>query len=96
MVHGEIAQNRSAGAGTAKIYTPKYDSIVTRQFCNFTKEALPATAVDATGRVWLLLSVWSECHEMRISGAHYLRVQLLCCCQRENKTSRVAILFLNL
>ena len=30
MVHSEIAQNRSAGAGTANIYKP----IVTRKFCN--------------------------------------------------------------
>ena len=74
----------------------KIDSIVTRQFCNCTKEALRATLVDATGTVRLSLSVWSECREMRISGAHYLRVQLLCCCQRESKTSSVAKLFLSL
>ena len=58
----------------------KYDSIVTRQFCNCTKEALRATLVDATGTVRLLLSVWSECREMRISGPRYLRAELLCCC----------------
>ena len=80
------------GAGTAK----QYDSIVTRQFCNCTKEALRATLVDATGTVRLSLSVWSECREMRMSGAHYLRVQLLCCCQRESKTSSVPKLFLSL
>ena len=39
MVHSEIAQNRSAGAGTAK----KYDAIVTRQFCECAKEALRIT-----------------------------------------------------
>ena len=33
---------------------------------------------------------------MRIGGAHYLRVQLLCCRQRENKTSSVAKLFMSL
>ena len=91
MVHSEIAQNRSAGAGTAK----KYNAIVTTQFCNYTKEALRATAVDATGTVRLLLSVWSECREMRVSGAHYLRVQLLCCCQRGSKTSSVEKMFLS-
>ena len=74
----------------------KNDSIVTRQFCNCTKEALRATLVDATGTVRLSLSVWSECREMRMSGAHYLRVQLLCCCQRESKTNSVAKLFLSL
>ena len=92
MVHREIAQNRSAGAGTAK----QYNAIVTRQFSNCTKEALRATPVDAIGTVRLLLAVWSECREMWISGAHYLRVQLLCCCQCENKTSSVAKLFLSL
>ena len=74
-----------------------YGIIVTRQFfCNCTKEALRATLVDATGTVRLLLSVWSECREMWISGAYYLRLQLLCCCQRENKTSGVAKLFMSL
>ena len=73
----------------------KYDSIVTRQFCNCTKEAIRATLVDATGTVRLLLSVWSECCEMRISGSRYLREQLLCCCQRGSKTSSVAKLFLS-
>ena len=79
------------GAGTAN----QYDSIVTRQFCNCTKEASRATLVDAAGRVRLSLSVWSEYREMRISGAHYLRVQLLCCCQRGIKTSSVAKLRLS-
>ena len=127
MVHSEIAQNRSAGAGTGK----KYNAIVTKQFydCakealrstkpklvhkrwhrknkiwshrndvfffNGTKEAFRATLVDAAGTVELLLSVWSEGPEMRISCAHYLRVKLLSCCQRENKKSRVAKLFLSL
>ena len=73
----------------------KYDSIVTRQICNCTKEALPATLVDATGAVRLLLSIWSECRETRISGAHYLRVQLLCCCQRGSKTRSASKLFLS-
>ena len=90
MVHSEIAQNRRIGAGTAK----KNNAIVTRQFCNCAKEALRATAVDATGTVRLLLSVWSEYREMRISCAHYLRLQLLCGFQRENKTSSVASLSL--
>ena len=62
--------------------------MVTRHFfCNCTKEALRATLVDATGTVRLLLSAWSEYREMRISGSQYLRGELLCCCQRENKTS---------
>ena len=33
MVHSEIAQNRSAGAGAAK----KYNAMVTRKFCNCAK-----------------------------------------------------------
>ena len=73
-----------------------YDIIVTRQFYNCHGRGLPliATLVDAAGSVWLLLSVWSEYREMRISCAHYLRLQLLCCFQRENKTSSVASLSL--
>ena len=82
MVHSTITRNRRIGAGTAE---QKYSAIVTRQFNNCAKEALRTTLVDATGTVRLLLSVWSECREMRISGAHDLRVQLLCCCQRETK-----------
>ena len=74
----------------------KYDGIVTRKFCNSTKGALRATLVDATGTVRLLLSVWSECREMRISGSRYLRAQLPCCCQSESKTSSVTKLFLSL
>ena len=73
----------------------KYDSIVTRQFWNCTKEILRATLVDATGTVRLLLSVWSECPEMRISGSLYLRAELLCCRQRGSKTGSVAKLFLS-
>ena len=63
------------------------DSIVTRQFCNCTKEALPATLVDATGTVWLSLSVRSECREMQISGAHYLAcaVALLLSTRKQNE-----------
>ena len=71
----------------------KNDSIVPRQVCNCTNDALRATLVYATGTVRLLISVWIECREMRINGAHYLRVQLLCCCQRESKPSRVVKLF---
>ena len=78
MVHSEIAQTRSAGAGTAKyILLEVYDSIVTRQFCKCAKEALRATSVHATGTVRLLLSVWSECRKMRVRSAQYLRVKLL-------------------
>ena len=60
----------------------KYDSIITKLsfllcfvLCNCTKEASRATLVDATGTVRFLLSVWSECHEMRISGSRYLRAE---------------------
>ena len=63
----------------------KYDSIVTRQFCNCTKGALRATLVDATGTGRLLLSVWSECREMRISGYRYVRAELLCAVNVEAK-----------
>ena len=77
----------------------KYNSIITSLFCFFfaicTNEALRATLVDATDTVRLLLSVWSECREMRISGSRYLRAELLCCCQRGSKTSSVAKLFLS-
>ena len=70
--------------------------IASQFFCNCAKETLRADLVDATGTVRLLLSVWSGCREMRLSGSHYLRVQLLCCCQHESKTRSVAKLFSNL
>ena len=91
MVHSEIAQNRGAGAGTAK----KNNAIMARQSLQLREKALRATLVDAIGTVWLLLSAWSECRVMRISGSRYLRAELLCWCQRGSKTSSVAKPFLS-
>ena len=63
-------------------------------FLQLHERGLRATLVDATGTVRLLLSIWSECREMRISSAHYLGAELRCCCKRGSKTSSVAKLFL--
>ena len=57
MVHSEIPQNRSAGAGTGK----KYNAIVTKQFYDCAKEALRSTKPKLVHKRWHRKNkIWSH------------------------------------